>query len=99
MKSAPSSRPDSSATAAKTSLGGAPRATITATRRSAACSPANLRNSVRAWALAIAVAARSVNPASRASVSAGSGSLVDATIMTPHRRPSTLMGAPADARM
>jgi hypothetical protein len=55
-----------------------------------------------AWAsaLAIAVPMSSVKPASRASVSAGSGSCrVDATNMTPHGRPSTLIGTPTDARM
>ena len=50
-----------------------PRATSVATRRSAACSSAKPRSSVRACALAIAVAASPVNPTSRASVSAGSG--------------------------
>jgi len=64
VKSAPSSRPASSATAAKTSLGDAPRATITATRRSAACSPANPPSSSRACAFPTAVAASSVNEAS-----------------------------------
>jgi hypothetical protein len=52
----------------------------------------------RASALAMAVAASSVNPASRASVPAGSGSARDPTIMTPHNRPSTLTGTPTTAR-
>jgi hypothetical protein len=60
-------------TAANTSSAAAARATSVATRRSAACSSANPRSSIRACALAIAVAASSVNPASRASVPAGSG--------------------------
>ncbi len=72
--SASSTRPASSVTAANTSSGAAARATITATRRSAACSSAKLRCSERASALAIAVAASSVNPASRASVPGGSDS-------------------------
>src|ERR1700739_3433830 len=38
-RSAPSTRPASSATAANTASGGVPRATSVATRRSAACSP------------------------------------------------------------
>ena len=93
--SAPSSRPTSSVTAANTSSGGAARATSVATRRSAACSSAKPRSSTRAWALAIAVATSSVNPASRASVSAGSDcSRADARLMTPHSRPSTLIGTP-----
>ena len=100
VASAESSRPASAATAANTSSGGAARATSVATRRSAACSSANPRSSMRAWALAIAVAASSVNPASRFSVSAGSGcSLVDARLITPHGRPSTLIGAATAVRM
>ena len=80
-------------------LDGAARATSVATRRSAACSAAKPRSSTRAWAFAIAVAASSVNPASRASVSVGSGcSRVDTRTITPHRRPSTLTGAPTAAR-
>jgi hypothetical protein len=54
-----------------------------------------------AWAsaLARAVATSSVKPASRASVSAGSGSSrLDSTIMTPHSRPSTLIAAPTPER-
>ena len=43
------------------------------------------------------VATSSVNPASRASVPSGSGSLADATARTPHRRPSTLIGTPTAA--
>ena len=53
--------PTSAVTAAKTSSGGTPRATSVATRRSAACSSANPRNSTRACALAIAVATSSVS--------------------------------------
>ena len=100
VTSAASTRPASAATAANTSSGGAPRATSVATRRSAACSSANPRSSTCAWALAIAVAASSVNPASRTSVSAGSGrSRVDARLIRPHSRPSTLIGTPIAARM
>src|SRR5215469_14799393 len=60
------------------------------------------REAVRAaWAaaLAIAVAASSVNPASRVSVPAGSGPARDPTTMTPQRRPSTLTGTPTAAPM
>ena len=100
VTSAASTRPASAATAAKTSSGGAARATSVATRRSAACSSANSRSSTRAWALAIAAAASSVNPASRTSVSAGSGcSRVDARLIAPHSRPSTLIGAATAVRM
>ena len=50
-------------------------------------------------ALAIAVATSSVNPASRVSASAGSGSAdMDTATTTPHSRPSTLIGTPADER-
>ena len=57
-------------------------------------------SAARASALAMAVATSSVNPASRASVSAGSGSsLAETAVMTPHSRPSTLTGAPTVARM
>jgi hypothetical protein len=48
--------------------------------------------------LAIAVAASSVNAASRSSALAGSGPPVDDIIMTPRRRPSTLTGTPTVAR-
>ncbi len=98
VKSTSSSRPASAATAANTSSGGAARATSVATRRSAACSSAKPRSSRRAWVLAIAVATSSVKPASRVSVSAGSGSTdMEPTIITPHSRPSTLIGAPTEA--
>jgi len=94
-----SSRPASAVMAANTSSGGTARATSVATRRSAACSPANPRSSPRACALATAVATSSVNPASCASVSAGSSSSwVNATTMTPHSRPSMLIGTPTDER-
>ncbi len=100
-RSAWRSRPTSSATAAKSSVGGVTRATSVATRRSAACSSAarslsarEASSSPRVCALAIAVATSSVKPASRASVSGGGGSSpVDATPMTPHGRPSTVIGA------
>jgi hypothetical protein len=91
--------PTSAVTAANTLSGGAARATTVATRRSAACSSAWPRSSTRAWTLAIAVATSSVKPASRASVSAGSGSSRrDPTTITPHSRPSTLIGAPTPER-
>jgi hypothetical protein len=57
---------------------------------------------VAAWtsALAIAVATSSVNPASRASVPAGSGCWCeDAAITKPHSRSSTLIGTPTIERM
>jgi hypothetical protein len=45
----------------------------------------------------MAVATSSVNAASRASVSAGSGcSPTDEATMTPQSRPSTLIGTPTD---
>ena len=98
-RSVASSRPASSATAPNTSSGGVPLATSVATRRSAACSSASARNSSRAWALPIAVETSSVNPASWCSIPAGSpSSRTDATVITPHSRPSTLIGAPADER-
>ena len=100
VKSTSSSRPTSSATTANTASGDTPPATSVATRRSAACSSAWLRSSTRACALAIAVPTSSVNPASRASVPAGScSSQVDIALMSPHSRPSTLIGAPTDERM
>ena len=68
-----SSRPTSSATAAKTSDGEASCATSVATRRRAACSSASRATSARASAFAIAVATSSVNSASRASVSGRRG--------------------------
>ena len=45
-----------------------------------------------------AVAASSVNPASRASVPAGSGARLDAMLTMPHSRPSTLAGTPTAVR-
>ena len=94
-----SSRATSAVTASNTSSGGAARATSVATRRSAACSSAWLRSSMRACALAIAVATSSVKAASRSSVFAGIGrSCPDATAMTPHNRPSTLIGTPTAER-
>jgi len=95
-----SSRPTSSATAAKTSAGDASRATSVATRRSAACSSASRPTSVRASVFAIAVVTSSVKAAILASVSTGSGcSSLDETIITPHWLPSTTMGAPTDERI
>ena len=94
VMSAPNSAPISSATAANTFADGAARATSVATRRSAACSSATRRSSSRASALAIAAATSSVNPASRASVSGGGGCPVtDPTVMKPHNRPPTVIGA------
>ena len=99
VDSAGKRRPTSSATAANTAAGGVPRATSVATRRRAACSSATRRSSTRACALAIAVATSSVNPASRCSVPAGSpSSWTDPTVITPHSRPPTLIGAPAEER-
>jgi len=54
--------------------------------------------SARAWAFATAVAASSVNPASRASVPAGSGARLDAMLTMPHSRPSILAGTPTAVR-
>ena len=81
----------------------APSCRLRSMRRRVASAVATIRarEAVRAaWAsaLAIAVAASSVNPASRASVPAGSGPARDPTIMTPHSRPSTLTGTPTPAR-
>ena len=69
MSSTGSSRPTSSATAAKTSAGGRSRATSVATRRSAACSSASRCTSARACAFTIAVATSSVKRVMRTSVS------------------------------
>ena len=56
-------------------------------------------SSARLSALAIEVASSSVNLARRASVSVGSGcSPEEATPITPHRRPSTMIGVPTDER-
>ena len=97
--SAANSGPTSSATAWKTAAGGAASATSSATRRSAACSSATARSSSRAWVFAIAVATRSVKSASRYSIPLGSPSgCSDPTVITPHSRPSTLIGAPAAER-
>jgi hypothetical protein len=73
-------------------------------RRRAASAAATIRareavSAACASALAIAVAANSVKAASRPSVPAGSGPSGDDTIMTPHRRPSTLTGTPTAARV
>ena len=52
-----------------------------------------------ASALAIAVPVRPVKATSRASVSAGNDSSpVDATVMSPHSCPSTVIGTPTAAR-
>jgi hypothetical protein len=74
-----SSRPASSATAANTSSGAAPRATSVATRRNAACSSASRASSAPPCAFATAVATRSVNSDIRCSVSGGSGAGPDPT--------------------
>ena len=58
----------------------------------------NAVTSARASAFATAVAASSVNPASRASVPAGSGARLDAMLTMPHSRPSTLTGTPTTVR-
>jgi hypothetical protein len=94
-----STRPTSAVTVANTSSGAVARATRVAIRRSAACSSAKPRSSTRVCALAIAVPTSWVKPASRPSVSAGSDSApVDATVITPHIRPSMLIGAPTAER-
>lgn len=62
-------------------------------RRSAACSSASLASPARLSAFAIAIATSAVKELRRASVSTGSGlARVVATPMTPHRRPSTMIG-------
>jgi hypothetical protein len=88
-------------TAANTCSGAAPCATSVATRRSAACSSASRVRAARDSVFAIAVATSSVKEASRASVSAGSGSSpgrLNATTMQPHTRLSTLTGTPIEER-
>ena len=65
--------PTAAATATKSSLGGTPRATSVATRRSAACSSASRASWSCASVLEIAVATSSVNSARRSSVSVGQG--------------------------
>ena len=93
------SRSTSFATAANTSSGGAPCATSVATRRSAACSSASRASPARVSAFATAVATRSVNWASRGSVSAGIGSSrLQPAAITPQRRPSTVIGVPIAER-
>ena len=55
-------------------------------------------SSARLSAFAIAVATSSVNSARRDSIPAGIGSdFVDPAAITPQRRPSTMIGAPAAA--
>ena len=98
---APSRRPTSLVTAAKSSSATAPRATSVATRRSAACSSASRATEARLSVFAIAVATSSVNPVSCASVSAGSGSSpwrLNATTMQPQSRLSALIGTPIEER-
>ena len=46
----------------------------------------------------MAVATNSVKPASHASVSGGSGPSLETTPMTPHSRPSRLIGTPTPER-
>jgi hypothetical protein len=56
-------------------------------------------SSACAWAFAIAVATSSVKSARRASVSAGSGSgRAELTPISPHSRPSTVIGHPTVER-
>ncbi len=99
-RSAPSSRPASRVTAPKRSLGGTPRATRVATRRSAACSSASRLTSARAAEFEIAVATSSVNAPTLDSVSAGIGwSAFERTTIAPQRLPSATIGTPIAERM
>ena len=96
----PSSAEASTATAVNTSSSAAPRATSSATRRSAVCSSASRCSSARACALASAVATSSVKPAMRDSVSAAKGSgRKEAAKLTPQTRPSTMIGTPTEDAM
>ena len=91
---ASNSASSSSATAANTWGAGDSCATSVATRRSAACSSASRSTSVRASMLAIAVSSRPANFAIRSSVSGGGGrSPFQLAVMTPQRRPWTVIGA------
>ena len=94
IASPPSSLDASVATAANTSSGATPRATSSATRRSAACSSANAVAAVCACALAIATATSFANIPSRSSAFAGSGAPDARTVIAPHTRPSVMIGAP-----
>jgi hypothetical protein len=97
---APSNRPTSSATAAKTSDSGDSRATSVARRRSAACSSASRWSSSRAWTFDTAVATSSVKRAMRPSMSSGNGpGPLEPAKLTPQVRPSTWIGTPTDVRM
>ena len=92
--------PTAIATASKTSVEGASRATSVATCLRAACSSASSVSSSRLSAFAIAVAISSVNAARRASVWGGSGSSLCCrpTATMPHTLPSTTIGAPTADR-
>jgi hypothetical protein len=91
----PSDRPISSAIAVNTSACDASRATSVATRRRAACSRASRATSARVSALAIDVLTRSVNCATRASVSGASGpGCFEWTARAPQTRPATTIGQP-----
>ena len=96
VDSAAKRRPTSSATVANIAVGGAPRATSAATRRSAACSSATRRSSARDSAFAIAVATSSVKAGIRSSAARGSGSgPARAAITTRHSPPLDDDRAPA----
>ena len=94
MAWSPSSCDASVATAAKISPGAAPRATSSATRRSAAWSSASAARLARACALAIAVATSLANIPRRCSAPAGSGGPAPSTVIAPQTRPSVMIGAP-----
>ena len=87
MACSPSSCDASVATTAKISCGTAPRATRSATRRSAAWSSASAARLARTCALAIAMATRSANIPRRSSALAGSGGPEPSTVIAPRRGP------------
>jgi hypothetical protein len=71
-----------------------------ATRRNAACSSASRVSSARLAVFEIAVATSSVNSASRSSMWSGRRSRsVESAEIAPHTSPSTMIGAPAHARI
>jgi len=82
-------------TAAHIASDSTPRATRVAIRLSAACSAATRSSACRASAFATAVATSSVNWPRRATDRSGIGSgSVEIAMITPHNRPSTLIGVP-----
>jgi hypothetical protein len=95
----PRTRPTSSATVENNVAAVARSATSVATRRSAACSSTSTRRLSRASLFTIEVATRSVKPATRASMSAGSASGDrEPSVRTPQTLPSTTIGTPTAER-